>query len=233
MKKRKRSRSPNPKSTPAPLDFHAWRKRFESSLVVGTPASEAFRELLKQEAQSREKFNLPKLQDLRRHVMEGIYRETSALPEQNDQVPERLARGLKELVTQLGVVIATITTAGGKIESRGGLSLDLSADLHLFHKVRNSASATLELLEVKGPDALRRDAADQCLSFLLSLEKLVPEAQANELAQMALSAHGYADDALTDLGIGEVRSGKVRKRKDALRKRAKDTLVKVNGFIFR
>src|SRR5579862_5284778 len=108
MKKRKQSRSPNLRSTPAPLDFHAWRKRFESSLVVGTLASEAFRELLKQEAQSREKFNLPKLQDLRRHVMERIYRETSALPEQNDQVPERLARALKELVTQLGVVIATI-----------------------------------------------------------------------------------------------------------------------------
>jgi len=232
MKKRKRNRSPNLRSTPLPLAFHKWRKRFESSLFVGTPASEAFRELLKEEIQSREKLQMPKLLDLRGHVMERIYRETSALPQQNE-APKRLTKGLKELVAQLGVVIATITTAGAKIESEGGLSLDLSADLHLFHKARNSATATVELLEVKGPESPRRDAADQCLIFLLTLKGLVPESQANDLAQVALSAHGYADDALTDLDTDNVRSGKVRKRKDALRKRAKDTFARVNSFNLR
>ncbi len=233
MKRRKRSHSPNLRSTPAPLGFHEWRKRFESSLIVGTPASKAFRELVRQEAQSREKYHLPKLLDLRGYVMEGIYRETSALPEQNDEALKKLTKGLKKLVAQLGVVIGTISTAGAKIESRGGLSLDLAADLHLFHKARNSATATLELLDVKGPESVRRDATDQCLSFLLMLEGRVPESQANDLAQVALKAHGYADDTLTDLGTDKVRSGKVRKRKDALRKRAKDTLVKVNSFNLR
>jgi hypothetical protein len=233
MKKRKRSDSRNLRSTPAPLDFVAWRKRFEASLVVGTRASKAFRELLKKEAQSRERLHLPKLLDLPGYVMEGIYRETSTLPEQNDRVPERLAKLLKGLVEQLGFVIGTITTAGAKVESQAGVSLDLSTDLHLFHKARNSATATLELLEVKGPESMRRDAADQCLSFLLTLEGLVPESQANDLAQVALKAHGYTEDALTDLAIGEERSGKVRKRKDALRKRYKDTLVKMNSFKLR
>ena len=123
---KKRSCSPNLRSTPAPLDFVAWRKRFESYLFTGTPASEAFRELLKQEPQSRERLNLPKLPDLRGYVMEGIYRETSAIPKQNDEVPERLAKVLRELVEQFGVVIATITTAGAKVESQGGIGLDLS-----------------------------------------------------------------------------------------------------------
>jgi hypothetical protein len=164
--------------------------------------------------------------------MEGIYRETSALPEQND-VPERLAKSLKNLIEQLGVVISTITTAGAKVETQGGLGLDLSADLHLFHKVRNSATATLELLEVKGPDSQRRDAVDQCLSFLQTLEGVVPESQANELAQLALEAHGYALDALSDLDADKIRSGKVRKRKGALSKRAKDTFVKMNSFNLR
>jgi len=58
--------------------------------------------------------------------MEGIYRETSAIPKQNDEVPERLAKVLRELVEQFGVVIATITTAGAKVESQGGIGLDLS-----------------------------------------------------------------------------------------------------------
>jgi hypothetical protein len=233
MKKRKRSDSPNLRSTPAPLDFVAWRKRFESSLVVGTPASKAFRELLKQEEQSRERLHLPKLPDLRGYVMEWIYKETSAVREQNYRVPERLAWLLKELVEQLGAVIGTITTAGAKVESQAGVDLDLSTDLHLFHKARNSATATLELLEVKGPESVRRDATDQCLSFLSVLEGRVPESQANDLAQVALKAHGYTEDALTDLAIGEERSGKVRKRKDALRKRYEDTLIKMNSFKLR
>ena len=233
MKKRKQSHSSNLRSTPVPLAFHEWRKRFESSLFRGTPASKAFHKLLKEEAQSREKLHQPKLLDLRGYVMEGIYRETSAIPEQHDHVPERLATGLKGLVEQLGFVIGTITTAGAKVESQAGVSLDLSTDLHLFHKARNSATATLELLEVKGPESVRRDAADQCLSFLLMLEGLVTESQANDLAQVVLKAHGYTEDALTDLDTDKVRSGKVRKRKDALRKRYEDTFVKMNSFKLR
>jgi hypothetical protein len=199
-------------------------------LIVGTPASKAFRELVKQEAQSREKFHLPKLPDLRGHVMEGIYRETSTFPRPNEKALNELSKALKKLVAQLGVVISAISTAGGEVESQGGISLDLSADLHLFHKARNSATATLELLEVKGPESLRRDATDQCLSFLLTLEGLVPETQANDLAQLALKAHGYPDVALTDLGTERVRSGKVRKRKDALGKRVEDALVKMKSY---
>jgi len=120
--------------------------------------------------------------------------------------------------------------AGAKVESQGGIGLDLSPDLHLFHKARNSATATLELPEAKGPESLRRDAVDQCLFFLSTLEGLVPESQANDLARLALKAHGYADVALTDLDEDKIRSGKVRKRKDALRKRCEDALVKVKSY---
>ena len=233
MRKRKRSDSPSLKSTPATPDFVVWRKRFESYLFNGTPASEAFRELHKQEAQSREARTRLRVLDLRGYVMEWIYRETSAVPEQQNRVPESLAMLLKELVEQLGAVIRTITTAGARVESQAGVDLDLSTDLHLFHKARNSATATLELLEVKGPESVRRDATDQCLSFLLMLEGRVPESQANDLARLALKAHGYTEDALTDLDTDKVRSGKVRKRKDALRKRYEDTFVKMNSFKLR
>jgi len=162
--------------------------------------------------------------------MEGTYRETSALPQQNDEALKKLTKALKKLVAQLGVVIGAISTAGAKVESQGGIGLDLSPDLHLFHKARNSATATLELPEAKGPESLRRDAVDQCLFFLSTLEGLVPESQANDLARLALKAHGYADVALTDLDEDKIRSGKVRKRKDALRKRCEDALVKVKSY---
>jgi hypothetical protein len=67
---------------------------------------------------SPSKFQLPKLLDLRGYVMEGIYRETSAPHQQND---EALTKGLKKLVAQLGVVMGTISTAGANVVSEGAL----------------------------------------------------------------------------------------------------------------
>src|ERR1700744_704716 len=104
MKRRKRNHSPKLRSTPAPVDFHEWKKRFESSLFLGTPASKAFRELVKREARSREESHLPKLPDLRGCVMEGIYKETSSIPRSNDEALKKLTDSLKKLIKQLGVV---------------------------------------------------------------------------------------------------------------------------------
>jgi len=231
MKKRKRP-SVAQRSNPAPVSFQEWRRTFESSLRVGTPGWKAFRELLHQEEQSREKLHLPRLDDMRGHVLKKICEETSPRPPQDKNAPV-LAKALKKVIAQLGVLIATIAKAGGKVETDGGLSLDLSTDLHLFHKARNSATATLELLEAKGPESLRRDAPDQSLWFLSMLDGLVPESQANALAQLALEAHGYPDVELTDLAADNVRSGKVRKRKDAFRKLHENTLLKIKSYALR
>jgi hypothetical protein len=232
MKERKQRRSVAQKSSPAPVSFQEWRKKFESSLRVGTLAWKAFRELLKQEGQSSEKFHWPKPEDVRGHVLKNIYEETSPRPPLDKNAPV-LAKALKKLVPQLSIVIAAISNAGAKVESYSGLGLDLSADLHLFHKARNSANATLELLEAKGPESLRRGAPDQSLWFLSMLDGVVPEPQANALAKLALEAHGYPDVELTDLDISSVRGGKIRKRKDAFRKLYENVMLKVKSFTLR
>ena len=97
-------------------------------LFVRTPASKAFRELVKRETHCREKLHLPKVPDLRGYVMEDIYRETSAVSQPNDQALRKLTKSLKKLVEQLGVVIGTISKMGTNLESKGGVSLDLSMD---------------------------------------------------------------------------------------------------------
>jgi hypothetical protein len=231
MKKRKSGISGVQKSNPAPVSFQEWRKKFESSLRVDTPAWKAFRELLKREKQSSEKFHLPKPEDVRGDLLRRIYEETSPRPQ--DENAPALAKTLKKLVPQLSAAIAVISISGSKVVTDGGLGLDLSSDLHLLHKVRNSATATLGLLEAKGPESLRRDASDQGLWFLSMLDGIGTEMQANELCKLALEAHGYPDVELTDLDISNTRGGKIRHRKDTLRKLNERVSLKIKNYALR
>jgi hypothetical protein len=150
MTGRKQRRSVAQKSSSAPVSFQEWRKKFESSLRVGTLAWKAFRELLKQEEQFSERFHLPKAEDIRGRVLKNIYKETSPRPPLDKNAPV-VAKALKKLVAQLSTVIAGISEAGEKVESYSGLGLDLSADLHLFHKARNSATLRSNCWRLKVP----------------------------------------------------------------------------------
>jgi hypothetical protein len=233
MKKPKQKSRLGQAPTVGTVGFPEWRKRFDSMLRVGTAAWKAFRTLLEQEQQSRVKWQL-QLEDLRGQVLDSIYKETSPLPAFDENALKDLAhtqKALKDLVTQLNSVIGKIRTTGVVVVSYGGVRLDFSADLEIYQRAANSARYSLQMLEARGPESLRRDAVDQGLSFLLSLEGLVPESEANALAKLALKAHGHHESDLTDLD--DVRSGKVRKRKDALRERYAKALIEMKSYTLR
>lgn len=223
----------------ARVEFKEWRRRFELSLSVGTNASKGFKKLMDREEASRKelrkKYPATETEDVQSHILRLIYGETSPVIEDDKTRKNReyTKTALNNLIAQLGQVIGHLRTTGVLVESFGGVELDFSRDLEVYQRAANSARYSLELLEVRGPESLRRDAVDQCLSFLLMIEDVMPESQANPLARLALLAHGYRDVDVVDLQEKEVRGGKVRIRRNALRERYSKTSILMKSYSLR
>jgi hypothetical protein len=225
MARLKHNTAANQAFVPAGMEYEEWRIRFEHSLKVGTTAWKGFKTWMSVEEESANKFKMPWANDVRDHVLRMMHAETSPLPNDKKARDNRAytIKALKHLVAQLNSVLGHIRKTGVFVETDGGLGLDFSSDLEVFQHAANRAASSLALLEVRGPDSLRRDAIDQCLWFLESRDGWIPEAQAFALAKLALMAHGYRDVDLVDLDTPGG-NGKVSKRKKTLVKLYWDTL---------
>jgi hypothetical protein len=239
MVRRKQNPAANQAFVPVPrVKFEVWRRRLESDLKVETNAWKGLKKWISIEEESAKKYQQSWAVDgrgVRGHVLESLYKNTGPFPDDKKARNNRACTMnlLKNLIPLLDDLTEHLQRTGVVVESDGGVELDFSKDLQIYYKAANSARYSLALLKARGPESLRRDAVDQCLWFLTTIARTIPESQAYALAQLALKAHGYRLIDLADLNNAKIRAGKVRRRKAALNKLYREFDIHIKSYALR